>query len=403
MSDMLSGVFFYLWCKNLVGLRTENRRKRGILLAIICAVLGMIGCMLNGTAAFVLSAGVLFVFGLFLCEKEYAVLLFYTLVYCILWFFADNILNLFFTVPISVFMAGILCIGVSYCFRSSGKPYAVIIYPSILMIPAVSVILEIVVYEWSRLHEKIVGLDIICFWVGLTVSVISVVLLFSIQRFSETIAEKEEWKLHVSRDTMEKAHYQKMEKQQEEYDTMIHDLKHVLRTMAVLADSNHAEEVKALAEKVNLSIDRIAEKEYCSNKILNALLTERVGFAEKKGIKLDLEIVEPLNLNRVEELDLITMIGNLLDNAILAESRVANSQGVSCRISLSRGFEHIIIRVENSYEGRLFRRRRKAEGRLGEKHGIGLNSIEDIVKKYGGIMDSAVEEGRYWTKIIIPT
>ena len=116
-----------------------------------------------------------------------------------------------------------------------------------------------------------------------------------------------------------------------------------------------------------------------------------------------MNIVEPLRLSKIEELDLITMMGNLLDNAIIAESKVKNPKDVFCRIALSKDFEHIIIQVENSYEGKFFQKKARPEGKPGAKHGIGLNSIEEIVRKYGGIMEGSVENGRYWTKIVIPT
>lgn len=403
VSYMFLGLFFSMWCRNFVGWRIENKFLRSILLLVVSVVLAVIGAVTNRTTAVLLSAGVLFLFGMFMCQREYTVLLFYTLIYCVLWFFIDNTSKIFFVIPVTIVLEGICSLLISYFCKNSDRAYAVIEYPAVLIIPVISVILEVSVYELNQMDNGRIAFDRNGFFVGLAVSVISIVLLWMIQHFSETIAEKEMWKLRASRESMEQAHYQELEKQQEEYDTILHDLKHIIRTMAVLADGDNAEEVKQLVGKVNLSIAQISDTEYSSHKILNALLLERVGFAQKKGVQLKLDVAEPLNLSRVEDLDLIAMIGNLLDNAILAESKVTNPQAVLCKIALSMDFEHIIIRVENSYEGKLFQRKHKPEGKLGEKHGIGLNSIEEIVRKYGGIMDSAAEDGRYWTKIVIPT
>ena len=44
----------------------------------------------------------------------------------------------------------------------------------------------------------------------------------------------------------------------------------------------------------------------------------------------------------------------------------------------------------------------KEKEAIGDKHGIGRKSIQQIIEKYGGIMEYGDRDGRYWVKIIIP-
>ena len=43
----------------------------------------------------------------------------------------------------------------------------------------------------------------------------------------------------------------------------------------------------------------------------------------------------------------------------------------------------------------------KEKEAIGDKHGIGRKSIQQIIEKYGGIMEYGDRDGRYWVKIII--
>ncbi len=213
---------------------------------------------------------------------------------------------------------------------------------------------------------------------------------------------KEELELCLVRNELEQKYYRSLEEQHEKYDIMFHDMKHVMRTIAVLADDNNIEEIKKLTESFHRSAAMMTEIEYCSNKVLNALFMERMCFAKQEKVTLRLEIIEPLHFSRFEELDLIALIGNLLDNAIIAESKAKNPKGIMCRIALAQNRKHILIQVENSYEEKTVSLQIKPEGEIGRKHGIGLKSVEGIVNKYNGIIDCSKENGRYGTKIILP-
>ena len=48
-------------------------------------------------------------------------------------------------------------------------------------------------------------------------------------------------------------------------------------------------------------------------------------------------------------MDLCTLVGNVLDNAIEAEEQAAEPEGILFSMRMSREGHHIIIQVENSY------------------------------------------------------
>ncbi|MBQ6805838.1 MAG: GHKL domain-containing protein [Lachnospiraceae bacterium] len=407
LTYVLAGVLFYFWGKSLIGTQEKGKMRLGASIIVASALLYAISFIPNKIVFLLLSILLLVLLGLDLFEKDKKTILYYTLTYWVIGLSIYGIVEFLVEVPfataLTILIQGILCIPIMKGFGSAEKAYVTDSYPAMIVIPTLFSILQVCVSSLEVVKSELWLGNILFVGGNGIIIVVSVMVLYFIREFSKVVLEKEELKLRMERDAIEKKHYQNMEEQHDAYDVLVHDMKHVIRTMAALSQSENSEEIQKLVERFDISIGKVTDKEYCGNKILNALLLEKIGFAEEKGIKLDLNIIEPLKLDMIEDLDLITMMGNLLDNAIIAESKVSEPKEVFCRVALSKDFEHVVIQVENSHEGKMFKAKARPEGKLGAKHGIGLNSIEEIVKKYGGIMDGAVENGRYWTKIIIPT
>lgn len=203
---------------------------------------------------------------------------------------------------------------------------------------------------------------------------------------------------------MEAKHYQNMDSLHEQYDVFIHDMKHTMRTIAALSEEGECEKISRLIDKMGLNIGNIEQEIICSNKILNALLAERKGYAADNGIMLEMEIREPLNFHEIDDLDLVALVGNLLDNAIEAEKRSGERAGILLCMRTAREGRHIVIQLENSYDENRNDRKMKIvqNEQIGKKHGIGLGSIRDIVRKYGGIIENEKRDGRYIVKVILP-
>lgn len=203
---------------------------------------------------------------------------------------------------------------------------------------------------------------------------------------------------------MREKYYQELEELHEQYDTFLHDVKHTMRAIATLAEEGENEEIINLIEGLRISLSRIEQNIICSHKILNALFVERKSYADEKEVKLELDITEPLYLQDIEDTDLLTLVGNILDNAIEAEEQAPESEGILFSMKMSKEGRHIIIQLENSFSEKKSESQNKSPeaGRIGAKHGIGMRSVRKIVRKYGGMMEEKKEDGRFRIKIILP-
>lgn len=118
---------------------------------------------------------------------------------------------------------------------------------------------------------------------------------------------------------MKEKYYQDLEELHEQYDTFIHDMKHTMRTIASLTSEGATDEIIDLIDGLRMSLSRIEQNIICSHKILNALFIERKAYADEREIMLEFDITEPLCLQDIDDTDLVTLVGNILDNAIEAE------------------------------------------------------------------------------------
>ena len=154
-------------------------------------------------------------------------------------------------------------------------------------------------------------------------------------------------------------------------------------------------------------IDRLKEKvgEYdafaaTGNRVLDVVLAEKRAVSRRRGIELT-TFVDGKPLGFMEELDLYSLIGNALNNAIDAASGLPEGDGyIILTASAEEGM--VTIHVENPYSGELVMENRLPKSqRDGRYHGFGMKSMERIVKKYSGTLAVKAENGVFYLDIIL--
>lgn len=201
-----------------------------------------------------------------------------------------------------------------------------------------------------------------------------------------------------------KRHTQEIYEVFEKLKAWRHDWRNHLITMNYLLENREIEELKRYLDKISRgtgdmfsSIDVIKS----NIPILDALFNSKAIVAKNQGIKMTVTL-ELNNKSRelsIDEVDLCTLIGNLLDNAI-----EANPEGgmIDTTIQMLKG--NLIFVMENTINRKMIMRDESFITTKKEKefHGIGLIQIDEIVKKYEGYLRRKIEKNRFITKIMIP-
>lgn len=105
----------------------------------------------------------------------------------------------------------------------------------------------------------------------------------------------------------------------------------------------------------------------------------------------------------MNSVDMVTILGNAVDNAVEALSQLPEGQERIVYIKTARYANMAVLRISNQFAGRLD----MSDGVLHtgksdpNMHGIGLSSIQKAVKRYGGSAETEFENEGGWFRLMI--
>ncbi|WP_312248656.1 GHKL domain-containing protein [Streptococcus parasuis] len=179
-----------------------------------------------------------------------------------------------------------------------------------------------------------------------------------------------------------------------------HDLKYQIQA---LRDGMSVEEGQLYLDKVEKEIKLYEAQNRTGNHIVDTILTGKSIQCQLKDIEFT-AVVDGTALNFLDAVELMTLLGNMLDNAIENVEKITdkNQRLIHLVVAKTRGF--VRIRLENRFEGDLeFEQNlpKTTKDRDGY-HGFGLKSIRSIVENYGGTLEITTRDGWFELSILFP-
>lgn len=179
-----------------------------------------------------------------------------------------------------------------------------------------------------------------------------------------------------------------------------HDINNQFISIQQLALSKKYNELEKYV--LNLSKQLNISKIYSStgNIAVDSIINYKLNSLTGKNVEINTEIAVPENL-KIEISDIISLIGNILDNAVYALGDVETDKKLYFKMVYSK--ERIIIKSENSYATDI----KYINGEIvstksdSSEHGLGLKNIDAIVKKYDGYMSIDHNSNIFTLNIII--
>ncbi|WP_243006695.1 GHKL domain-containing protein, partial [Roseburia sp. OM04-10BH] len=112
--------------------------------------------------------------------------------------------------------------------------------------------------------------------------------------------------------------------QTKKYDQTVHILHDVNKHIKAIEGLYGAEQGNTAGEyaaEIRELLKPLIPVQYTENPILNILLTDKESVMKEKGISVTIK-VDNVNLNFLAPIDITTIFGNLLDNAIEAAEKL---------------------------------------------------------------------------------
>ena len=175
----------------------------------------------------------------------------------------------------------------------------------------------------------------------------------------------------------------------------MHDFKHKIMNLMMLADNNDIEGIKQYLEAENELLGKKLFYYKTGNDTVDTILNIKQKIAEKNGITFVINAEIPENCN-IASADFASILGNLLDNAIEASEK---EEEPFIEVNIKPVKKYLIVNILNKYTGsKDYSETTKNEKHL---HGIGIHSVKQTVKKYSGEFHTDILNEIFNVKIMI--
>lgn len=202
------------------------------------------------------------------------------------------------------------------------------------------------------------------------------------------------------REIME-THYRETETMYQEMRGWRHDFRNHLQLLKSYAQKGDLNAVQAYLAELEQDLSRVDPAVKTGNTMADAILNSKISLARSKGVPVRADARIPVKLS-ISDLDLCVILGNLFDNAIEASVKLPESQRL-IRLYMDMKGSQLYISLTNFAPGGKLK---QAGGRFsttkGSGHGFGLLRIDSVVKRLGGYLRRASEEGAFTTEILLP-
>ena len=194
--------------------------------------------------------------------------------------------------------------------------------------------------------------------------------------------------------------YQELNVTNTYHKKILHDYSNQLHCIQGLMADQQYEKAKEYAQKLTNDLCQGSDFIDVHNTIVNVVLNQKYRLATQKGIKIIFDIMDFSEI-KLDDQDVVILLSNLLDNAIEATAKETAHKVI--KIKLLNKNDTVIISISN----RISKPVKIVNGMIQtsksdkENHGIGLNNIMTIVKKYDGDARMRYKDGWFYYTAIL--
>lgn len=220
--------------------------------------------------------------------------------------------------------------------------------------------------------------------ISVSMIVIAGIVWFMIARINKDNEIKTKLLLSEQKANLYKQNIISSNSQIETIKLLKHDMKNNISCIDALIEEENYDEAHNICHSLTNKYTSIGTIVNTENYLLNAVLNVEIEKAKSYGIPVKLSITNDLKMFKNSS-DIISLIGNILDNAIsyLSKNKVKNNE-----INFSTGYEgsYSIIKCRNNIlDSVLFNNPSlKTDKEDKDNHGKGITIINSIAHKYNG-------------------
>ena len=177
-----------------------------------------------------------------------------------------------------------------------------------------------------------------------------------------------------------------------------HDMDNQLKTVEFMMNTGLYDAASRHIDSYKEAVENISNYIVTDNEVVNAVLNSKIAAAKRENIVINTSVHK--HIKKMEDLDICSLLGNLLDNAVEAELRLPKEKRHIEFVMLWE-YDEMIIKISNNIEKSVLSENENLNTSKPDKenHGFGTKIIEDIVNKYNGMYDIYEEYNMFFCEI----
>lgn len=252
------------------------------------------------------------------------------------------------------------------------------------------------IWEFLPYDFKNTNLSFLYFYIFMFV-VLDCIIIYFTKNSSSYYKIKAKNKMLEYQSKLQTEYYEKMLCNYDSTAKLRHDINNLVQIINIQLSENTAEGNKKAME-ITKGITDIMDSTktgiFCNNKIVNAVMFDKMSVAKKQSIK----IVDNIMLNEdinITDFDICRIFINLLDNAINALKNYNGDERI-IYVSCKENNGYIYIKCENKFSDNLNKSKKSSK-----KHGFGLKIINDITQKYNGELITEIHDFTFSVLVVL--
>ena len=285
-------------------------------------------------------------------------------------------------------------------FRSIQSTYQFSSFKDLLLFLVSCILLNVSGY--MIVNFPIANLDLVNLYSFLFIGLIEIIfVMFSLltRRLNKSREELVKKEIESYSKTFNETMVKNIEESYKNNRKLKHDLNNHLLAIELRIKNGKQEEALDYIHKISQNITGIKVLE-TENETLNYIINSKIMTMERYEIEFEYKILS--SLKQLEVFDIVTIMGNLLDNAIEAQHDLIEKKYIKLYTEDIEG--RTIIEIRNRCN------RDKLTIKDGEfvstkkdkdNHGLGLENVREVINKYKGEYKIDIQENEFvvWCKI----
>jgi tetratricopeptide (TPR) repeat protein len=243
----------------------------------------------------------------------------------------------------------------------------------------------------SNPNWTMIGISVLC--------LMNISTFYLYEKVNEAYLERVEKEMAKQHLAMYENQINLLNQSQKRIRALQHDIKnHMLLIRAYLEQGEYRNAISYIQSAMEF-VENPMQYVNSGNTEVDSILNYMLERAAKLSCQVETQIEIP-DSRFMPEFDLNVLLSNLLSNALEALEKTEDRY-LFVGLKYERGM--FLVRIYNTYAGGLLRKEnhfltRKQDR---ERHGIGLQNVDEIVKKYDGELNRKITDSQFKTDIVL--